>query len=432
MNAVTYVKKFVAVVLVLLLIPIAIFVYQMLHDPGSGQQQVRGFNADEQIVRGAYLARAGNCMACHTARGGTEFAGGRPIATPFGSIYTSNLTPDRETGLGKWTYSDFWRAMHNGKSKDGNFLYPAFPYPSYTKVTRADSDALYAYLKTLPPVRQAKRENELRFPYNQRSLLAFWRTLYFTPGEFQPSAGQSAEWNRGAYLVQGLGHCAACHTGRNALGGTSPDNDLAGGLIPMLNWYATSLTSDSGAGLGDRHQADIAQLLKTGVSGRDAVFGPMAEVVRQSLQHLSEPDINAMAVYLKSIPKSTAASAPVAVKVGGEGEAIIKLGANLYEQHCVACHSADGKGEASAYPTLAGARSLTGQSAINPIRIVLNGGYPPSTGGNPRPYGMPPFGTFMSDAEVAAVVSYVRSSWGNQGALVSPVEVGRLRSVPDE
>lgn len=416
----------------LILIPGAVIGFQLMHDPDSKQSAAPTGNATEQIQVGAYLAKAGNCMACHTARGGAEYAGGRAIATPFGNIYSSNLTSDKETGIGRWTSDDFWRAMHNGKSKDGKFLYPAFPYTNYTKVTRADSDAIHAYLTTIPAVRQENRDNELRFPYNQRILLAFWRMLYFSPGEYQAITQQNTEWNRGAYLVQGLGHCSACHTGRNALGGTSSNGDLAGGMIPMLNWYASSLTSDSGTGLGDWSQKDIVDLLKTGVSQRGAVFGPMTEVVGQSLQHLSGTDINAMAVYLKSIPKADAAHPQASMQVSGDKDVILKLGAKLYEQHCVECHKADGKGAPTAYPPLAGTRSLTIHSAINPIRIVLNGGYPPSTGGNPRPVGMPPFASILNDAEAAAVVSYIRTSWGNQGTLVSPIEVGRLRGSPIE
>jgi mono/diheme cytochrome c family protein len=424
-------KRLLLILLALLfLVPAAVIGVQVWHDPGRNQSAMHVANAAEQVSRGAYLARAGNCMACHTVRGGEQYAGGRSIVTPFGNIYSSNLTPDRETGIGTWSSDDFWRAMHNGKSKDGKFLYPAFPYPNYTRVTRADSDAIHAYLKTIPAVRQPNRDNELRFPYNQRILLAFWRTLYFTPGEYKADRKQSAEWNRGAYLVQGLGHCSACHTSRNALGGTSDESDLAGGMIPMLNWYASSLTSDSGTGLGDWHRKDIADLLKTGVSQRGAVFGPMTEVVGQSLQHLADADINAMAAYLKSVPKAEAVSVPASVRVSGDREAILKLGAKLYEQHCAECHKADGSGAPTAYPPLAGTRSLAVQSAVNPIRIVLNGGYPPSTGGNPQPFGMPPFASALNDEEIAAVVSHVRTSWGNQGGLVSPVEVGRLRGAP--
>lgn len=422
----------IAVLALVILVPLAVIGIQLAHDPGGDQPGVPVANATGQIERGRYLALAGNCMGCHTARGGAAYAGGRAIATPFGSIYSSNLTPDAQTGIGNWTADDFWRAIHNGKSKDGSFLYPAFPYPNYTKVTRADADAMYAYFRTVAPVRQANREHDLRFPYNQRMLLAFWRTLYFNPGEFEADTRQNAQWNRGAYLVQGLGHCAACHTARNALGGTVAEGDLAGGMIPMLNWYASSLTSDTGTGLGDWAVKDIADLLKTGVSQRGAVFGPMAEVVGESLQHLSQGDIDAMAVYLKSIPKSDGGEMRRASAPPPEADAMLKQGAKLYEQHCVECHRADGKGVPPAYPPLAGNQSLSVNSALNPIRMVLNGGYPPSTGGNPRPYGMPPFGSSLNDEEVAALVSYIRTSWGNQGSVVSPIEVARFRGVPIE
>lgn len=427
-------KRILFVILALvILVPLAVIGIQFASDPGSDQPSVAPTAAgEEQIQRGEYLTRAGNCMACHTSRGENEYAGGRAIATPFGSIYSSNITPDAETGIGKWTADDFWRAIHNGKSKDGKFLYPAFPYPNYTKVTRADADAMYAYFQTILPVRQVNKENELRFPYNQRYLLAFWRTLYFTPGEFEVQQKESPQWNRGAYLVQGLGHCAACHTARNALGGTIAEGDLAGGMIPMLNWYASSLTSDSGTGLGAWDVKDIADLLKTGVSQRGAVFGPMAEVVSGSLQHLSQTDIDAMAIYLKSVPKTDSGTALQVPRPVGNEEAMLKQGAKLYEQLCVECHKADGKGVPPAYPPLAGNQSLLVNSALNPIRIVLNGGYPPSTKGNPRPYGMPPFGSTLNDNEVAAIVSYIRTSWDNKGTLVSPIDVGRARGAPIE
>lgn len=427
------IKRLLLVVLILLtLVPFAIIGYQTVWEPGHNQPSVPVANRAEQISRGAYLARAGNCMGCHTSRGGKEYAGGRAIATPFGNIYASNLTPDTQTGIGDWSADDFWRAVHNGKSKDGKFLYPAFPYPNYTKSTRADSDAIYAYLRTVAPVVQANVEHDLQFPFNQRILLAFWRALYFTPGEYQMQSSQNAEWNRGAYLVQGLGHCSACHTSRTVLGGTLTGGDLGGGMIPMLNWYASSLTSDAESGLGNWHKKDVADLLKIGVSQRGAVFGPMAEVVATSLQHLTQADIDAMAEYLKSVPKSDATSKTASLRVTGDGEAILKQGAKLYEQHCVECHKADGKGVPPAYPPLADNRSLTIESAVNPIRMVLNGGYPPSTGSNPRPYGMPPFGSNLNDAEIAAVVSYIRTSWANKGELVSPIDVGRLRGAPIE
>lgn len=399
-------------------------------DPGDMQRSVPAANAEAQIALGKYLALAGNCAGCHTARGGAPYAGGRAIETPFGSVYSSNITPDLKTGLGSWTPDNFWRALHNGKSKDGSLLYPAFPYPNYTRVTRADADALFAYLRTLAPVSQPNREHALRFPFNYRFLLAGWRALYFKPGMFKPDAGRSDEWNRGAYLVQGLGHCNACHTGRDALGGTKVKSDLAGGMIPMLNWYAPSLTSDAEAGLGNWEIEHIVQLLKTGVSARGAVFGPMSEVVYMSLQHLTADDVAAMAGYLKALPQTAAPTdsvPPVAIQ---ETERVMALGAKLYDKHCADCHAATGAGMPPAYPPLAGNRALTMRSAVNPIRMVLNGGFAPGTAGNPRPYGMPPFRPLLNDDEVAAVVSYIRNSWGNRAGLVSPIEVDRYRSAP--
>ena len=383
-------------------------------------------------ARGAYLARAGDCQACHTARGGIPFAGGRAIRTPFGTIHAPNITPDKETGIGNWSADDFWNALHNGKGKgkDGKLLYPAFPYPNYTKVTRTDSDAMHAYFMSLQPVRQANREPGLRFPFNQRWLLAGWRALYFRPGVYTEQAQQNAEWNRGAYLVQGLGHCSACHTERNVLGATSDKRDLGGGMIPMLGWYAASLTSESEAGLGNWEVQHLVDLMKTGISARGVVSGPMSEVVRESLQHLSDADLRAMAVYLKSLPDAGAESAQLPSALTPESERIVKLGGTLYEKHCVECHKASGVGEPPHIPALAGNHAVTLSSPVNPIRTVMHGGYPPSTQGNPRPFGMPPFGNVLSDDEAAAVVSFIRNSWGNRASLVSGQQVNRYRTVP--
>jgi mono/diheme cytochrome c family protein len=248
---------------------------------------------------GEYLARAGDCIACHTARGGEPFAGGLEMLTPFGSLYTPNITPDPETGIGKWSADDFYRALHEGKSKDGSLLYPAFPYPSYTKVTRADSDAIYGYIMSIAPVKRKSTPHKMQFPYNQRNLMIGWRTLYFTAGEYKPDPSQSAEWNRGAYLVLGLGHCDACHTSRNMLGATVKDKELSGGLIPLQDWYAPSLTSNREAGLGQWEVEEVVALLRTGISKRGVVFGPMAQVVHDSLQYITEADTQAMAVYLE-------------------------------------------------------------------------------------------------------------------------------------
>ena len=383
------------------------------------------------IARGAYIARAGNCMTCHTALGGEKYAGGRGIATPFGTVFTSNLTPDDKTGLGTWSPAHFWRALHNGRSKNGRLLYPAFPYTSYTQVTREDSDALFAFLRSLPPVAQPNRAHELRFPYQSQAALAVWRALFFSPGVYEPDATRNAEWNRGAYLVKGLGHCSACHTARNALGASDEGLDLAGGLIPMQNWYAPSLTSAQEAGVADWDRAHIVSLFRSGVSPRASVTGPMAEVVQSSTQYLSLEDLGAMAQFLKELPKAAAepaakaappaAPAPVASTTAARG-------AKLYEQHCAQCHGDNGQGVANAYPALAGNRSVTMKSTVNLVQIVLAGGYAPATQDNPRPFGMPPFVLVLGDSEVAAVLSYIRGAWGNQASEVTSLEVNRMRA----
>ncbi|SMP71639.1 c-type cytochrome [Noviherbaspirillum suwonense] len=422
-------RALLALLAVIVIVPLAVFAYQTMQHPDRAYPAQPVADKAAQLQRGAYLARAGDCMACHTARGGEPYAGGRGIATPFGDVVAPNITPDAKTGIGDWSADDFWRALHNGRGRDGRFLYPVFPYTSYTKVSREDSDAMYAWLRTVAPVQQQNREHALRFPYNQRWLLAGWRALYFKPGVYEPVAAKPADWNRGAYLVQGLGHCAACHSSRNALGATSARGDLAGGLIPISNWYAPALTPDAATGLGDWQVADLAALLKTGVSGRSAVYGPMAEVVRQSLQYLHDDDVQAMAVYLKSLPQH--APPPAAEAVTRDTERLLAQGGKLYDKHCVECHGAEGAGKPPAYPRLAGNNGIVA-SSVNPIRMVLNGGYPPSTAGNPRPYGMPPYGPEMNNDEVAAVVTYIRMSWGNRGAPVGPGEVSRYRTVPLE
>ncbi|QYF93749.1 cytochrome c [Massilia sp. PAMC28688] len=378
------------------------------------------------IARGAYLAKAGDCMACHTTRGGVPYAGGRALDTPFGRVVAPNITSDRESGIGAWTADDFWNALHNGKSRDGRLLYPAFPYTSYTKVSRDDADALYAYMRTIAPHKSARQPHALRFPYDQQFMLAGWRLLYFTPGVYVNNQTQSAQWNRGAYLVEGLGHCAACHSSRNRFGAS--EEGLKGGMIQTLGWYAPSLTSDAEAGLGDWEVPQIVDLLKTGISERATVFGPMAEVVQKSLQHVSTDDVTAMAVYLKSLPAHGAPPAKVAQ--GPQVERILADGRKTYEAQCMECHGADGKGLPPHYPPLAGNRALTMTEAVNPIRIVLNGGFAPTTAGNPRPYGMPPYSHVLSDQEIANVVSYLRNSWGNRAPLVTSAEVNRYRGVP--
>ena len=380
------------------------------------------------IEQGEYLARAGDCIACHTAPGGKLFAGGRPMPTPFGTIYSSNITPSPDTGIGKWSADAFYATMHTGRLPDGGLLYPAMPFGAYTKVTRADSDAIFFYLRSVAPVEAANKPHDLRFPYNNRSLILGWRTLFFTEGEYKPDAMKSTEWNRGAYLVQGLGHCAMCHSAINALGGSSESKAFQGGLIPMQHWYAPSLTSNKEAGLGDWSLADISDYLRSGVSHRGAVYGPMAEVVYNSLQYMTDGDTLAMSVYLKSLAEGSPPDTPASTVPGAESSLLMSLGKTVYDAQCASCHGAQGRGMTPQYPPLAGNQSIQMESAVNPIRMVLNGGYPPGTAANPMPHGMPPFAQFLSDDQVAAVVTYIRLAWGNRGTAVSAGQANELRS----
>lgn len=392
--------------------------------------------ASPQLVeRGAILARAGNCAACHTAPGGEPYAGGAPLATPFGWVVAGNLTPHPEHGLGQWSADAFWRALRHGQSRDGRLLNPAFPFTSYTHITREDSDALFAYLQSQPPVDRANPPQALRFPYNTQVAQAVWRTLYFDADKPLPTtppasvSARAAEWQRGAYLVNGLGHCAACHATRDALGGVWPGRDFTGGLMPGQAWYAPSLHDRREAGVGHWSEDDVVRLLQTGVA-RDAtasVLGPMAEVVFHSTQHLPEADLRAMAVYLQGLDSGEASTPAVAQTDPGEPDPLKVLGARLYENHCIDCHGAAGQGAANAYPPLAGNRAVTMEPAANAVQAILNGGFAPATAGHPQPFGMPPYRTLLTDEEVAAVATHIRQSWGNTASAVTPLDVNRLR-----
>jgi len=373
-----------------------------------------------QVERGRYLALAGNCAGCHTARGGADYAGGVGIDTPFGTVVASNLTPDDATGIGRWSPAHFWRAMHHGRSKDGRLLYPAFPYPSYTRVTREDSDAIYAYLRTLPPVARPNDAHRLRFPYGTQAALAVWRAASFRPAPFTPDPAKPAEWNRGAYLVGGLGHCIACHGSRDGLGATEEWRGLAGGTIPGQGWYAPALNAPHEAGVADWPIDDIVALLRTGTAPRGSVTGPMAEVVYRSTQHLSDEDLRAMALFLRELPPAeTASPTPPARRDAG----LMARGAKIYDQQCAYCHGDQGQGAPGAYPPLAGNRAVNMATTTNLVQIVRRGGFLPATEGNPRPYGMPPFGHVLDDDEIAAVLSYIRGAWGNTGAELGRREV---------
>jgi mono/diheme cytochrome c family protein len=304
-------------------------------------------------------------------------------------------------------------------------LYPAFPYTSYTRIRRTDSDAMYAYLRTLPPVQQTNQHHQLRFPYGHRSLLLAWRLLYFRAGGYQPDARHTAQWNRGAYLVQGVAHCSACHEARNSLGALRDAQSTNGG--ELLGWYAPSLTEPDQASLSAWSVADIVTLLHTGSIGSHAdqgphavTLGPMAEVVHSSLQYAAPEDLQAMAVYLQSLPAPLRGPPAPLIRAPDQ---IIYDGRALYQGHCATCHGDEGQGNLPLGPPLAHNREVTGNSVIDPIRVVLYGGFAPGTAGDPRPVGMPPYAQSLDDAQIAAVLTYVRGAWGNAA---DPVDVGEI------
>ena len=379
------------------------------------------------IAQGAYLARAGHCMACHTARGGAPLAGGRGIETPFGIVYSSNLTPEPETGLGGWQADTFWTALHLGRSRDGRLLNPAFPYSHTSVITREDSDALFAWLQQQDPVHQIRPPDTLPWPLGTQAALAVWRSLFFKPEPFTPSPAQTPQWNRGAYLVQGLGQCAACHSPRNALGANAGVNDLAGGLMPGGQWYAPSLDSDHESGLASTPLADIVRLLRSGQGAGASTSGPMGEVVQHGLQHLREDDLQAMAVYLQSRARQAARPAP-SPAAAPTSSALARHGAELYRQHCASCHGAQGEGVPGLYPALAGNRAVPLPTAVNLVQMVLHGGYAPATAAHPRPFGMPPFVLQLSDTDIAAVLTHLRTQWGHHAGEITPLQVHRIRT----
>ena len=358
-----------------------------------------------QVLRGEYLARTGDCVSCHTASGGQALAGGGRLNTPFGYMLTPNITPDAATGIGLWSSNDFYRALHAGVNRAGQDMYPTMPYDFYTRVTREDSDAIYAYLRTLKPVSSLIDVNHLHFPFDERWTMAGWRELYFTEEAFRPRPNKSSAWNRGAYLVEGLGHCSACHSPRNLLGAIEKSRQFAGAVID--GWFALDLSEDITTGLGSWSIDDIATYLKTGaLNGKTTAIGPMAEVVHNSLQYLTDTDLRAVAEYLKAIPADsplrTGRHRPDATRVQG---------ANLYIDHCVGCHQSMGRGIPGVFPPLAGNGVVLASDPADILKIIVLG-VPPQSG----LIAMPSFAGSMSDQQIASLANYVRTSWGNTAA----------------
>ncbi|AUZ44064.1 cytochrome c [Pseudomonas orientalis] len=389
------------------------------------------------IKQGEYLARAGDCVACHTAKGGKPFAGGLPMETPIGVIYSTNITPDK-TGLGDYSFEDFDKAVRHGVAKSGSTLYPAMPYPSYARVSDSDMQALYAYfMKGVEPVAQENKDSDIPWPLSMRWPLAAWRWM-FAPSveEHQVQTTADPVVSRGAYLVEGLGHCGACHTPRaltmqeKALSAADGSAFLSGSA-PLEGWIAKSLRGDHKDGLGSWSEEQLVQFLKTGRSDRSAVFGGMSDVVVHSMQYMSQDDLTAIARYLKSLPAVDPKDQPhqydqqVAQALWKGDDS--KPGASVYIDNCAACHRTDGHGYTRVFPALAGNPVLQTADATSLINIVLNGGTLPATHAAPSTFTMPAFAWRLSDQEVADVVSFIRGSWGNQGAPVSASDVADLR-----
>eukprot|EP01132_Coremiostelium_polycephalum_P011359 gene11359-13911_t len=389
------------------------------------------------VKQGEYLARAGDCVACHTAKGGKPFAGGLPMETPIGTIYSTNITPDK-TGLGDYSFEDFDQAVRHGVAKDGSTLYPAMPYPSYARVSESDMQALYAYfMKGVEPVAQVNKDSDIPWPLSMRWPLAGWRWMFAPKVEdYQAQAGADPVISRGAYLVEGLGHCGACHTPRaltmqeKSLS-ASDGSAFLSGSAPLEGWIAKSLRGDHKDGLGSWSEDQLVQFLKTGRSDRSAVFGGMSDVVVHSMQYMSEEDLTAIARYLKSLPAVDPKDQPhqydkqVADALWKGDDS--KPGASVYIDNCAACHRTDGHGYTRVFPALAGNPVLQTADATSLINIVLNGGTLPATHTAPSTFTMPAFAWRLSDQEVADVVSFVRDSWGNKGETVKASQVKDLR-----
>jgi len=406
----------------------------------SAIAQAQQAAADADVARGAYLARIGGCAGCHTApKGGAPFAGGRVVPSPIGGIFSTNITPDRQHGIGDYELQDFERALRAGTARGGKHLYPAMPYPSYARMSDADVRALFAYLRTaVAPVALPAPRNALPFPFDQRWILRWWKVAFVPRGAPALRPDRDAEWQRGAYLVQTVGHCGTCHTPRGLayqeLGYDDTSSRYLSGAVND-HWLSSNLRADPGAGLARIDVRDVASFLRTGHAAGLVAYGPMADEVEQSLQHLSASDAMAMARYLKSLPSqdaqghyaAPAGSDPDAAARGLRTRDVESVGAAVYKGFCAQCHGPDGAGLAPAFPRLAGNPTLLSDDASSLIRLVLEGGRGPSTTDGPAPQAMPPFAGTLTDLQIAQVLSFTRTRWGNDARQVSTQDVASLR-----
>ena len=377
-------------------------------------------NGDALVQRGKYISLAADCMSCHSAPGGKPYAGGNALKSPYGIIYGPNITQDVKTGIGSWTKEDFERALRQGRSKDGSYIYPAMPYDAYTKMTPADLDALWAYMRTIPAVNNVPPKNTLPFPLTVRSGLAVWQAVYFKPGQFVPNSAKDAEWNRGYYLVTALAHCSDCHTPRNIAQGPETQHLMAGAMIE--GWYAPDISSDADSKLKNWNVDQLSKFLKSGtLPGNSTVVGPMSEAVHDSLRFLKDSDLKAMAVYLKDQPTTPKTVTASRVSMPADELAV---GKSVYENHCISCHQANGKGINASVPALTKNDSVTATEPYNVVMALLEGFPAQGTWG-----AMGSFANVLNDDQIAAVSNYVRTSWGNDAPPnATPMSVGSWRS----
>jgi mono/diheme cytochrome c family protein len=385
-------------------------------------------NADV-VKRGEYLARAADCRACHTVARDRLYAGGLPILLPFGTLYSTNVTPDKETGIGNYSDQDFLNAVQRGIRPDGTRLYPAMPFPSYTRMTDADALAIKAYLFSLPAVRAQNLPSTFGFPYNQRWLMGLWSVFFNENSRFRPVSTQSAEWNRGAYLAEALAHCGECHTPRNLALALDNRNKFAGALT--AGWYAFNISSDNGSGIGAWSEDDVRNYLSTGhAAGRGTAAGPMGEAVDQSFKDIASSDILALVTYLRSVPPIAspdlpAKLAPPAPNSPKEGNATADaVGKRVFEGACVHCHDWTGVSQLSPFATIAGTRGVNDRTATNVVQIVISG----TTRHTPDGViSMPAFGGTYSDTEIAAVANYVTARFGAERSKLTDKDVAEFR-----
>ena len=386
---------------------------------GAAFADSQNFN---RIERGRYLAVLGDCAACHTAPRGKPFAGGLALQTPFGTLVAPNITPDPGTGIGNMTDAEFLASLHDGRGRGGRRLYPAMPYPAYTKMNDDDVLAIRAYLATVAPVHNAVVSNQLPFPFNVRLSIAIWNALNFTPGRYRQNPQKSTEWNRGAYIAEGAAHCGTCHTPKTILGGDKNDHALTGATLQ--GWLAPDITNNVGKGIGGWSKDDLIQYLKSGANNWTVATGPMGEAVTHSTSQMTDEDIEALAAYLKDSGTGGSAPKPNPVAVNDN---TMRAGAAIYEDNCAACHKDMGSGEAHLFPRLAGSAIVQSDDSTTLVRVVLLGTRAVSTAAMPTAPAMPAFDWRLNDAQVAAVLTYIRNSWGNAAGPVSADDVARQK-----